>query len=88
MLIREPAALAEALPDGALVFGTAVRAYPGVLGEGRFRVGERELEVGRAAEVARLGERRITCGQQVSPLQLVPRYYRLTEPEEKLGTTP
>jgi tRNA threonylcarbamoyladenosine biosynthesis protein TsaB len=84
VLIKEPGVLAELIPHGAIVFGSGVRAYREVFQAGRFRVGGRELEIGRAEAVARLGMRRIRAGQEADPMKLVPQYYRLTEAEEKL----
>jgi len=77
-------ALAGRLPQGTLVFGSGVRAYPDAFGTERFRVGRAELAVGRAEATARLGAEYIRRGRDVDPMQLVPRYYRLTAPEEKL----
>ncbi len=84
VLILSPQELADRIPEGGLVFGTGVRAYAEVFAGGRFRVGEPSLEVGRAEEAARLGLMHIEAGQDVDPVQLVPRYYRVTEAEEKL----
>ena len=84
VLICEPPELAEAVPEGALVFGSGVRAYADVFAPPRFRVGDESLMVGRAEVTARLGLRRIRAGLQVDPMKLMPRYYRPTEPEEKL----
>ncbi len=88
VLLEEPQALAERLPEGTLVFGTGVRAYENVFADGRFPVGEAELERGRAVAVAALGLRLIRAGQDVDPMALSPRYYRLTGPEEKLAAAP
>jgi tRNA threonylcarbamoyladenosine biosynthesis protein TsaB len=85
VLLLAASELAERLPAGALVFGTGARAYPAVLGGERFRVGGRELELGRAEEVARLGLRRLAAGHGDDPMQLVPLYHRQTAPEEKLA---
>jgi len=84
VLILSPHGLADRIPEGALVFGTGVRAYPDVFAGNRFRIGARALEVGRAEEVARLGALRISAGRNVDPLQLVPHYHRITEAEEKI----
>ncbi|MHC4592729.1 MAG: tRNA (adenosine(37)-N6)-threonylcarbamoyltransferase complex dimerization subunit type 1 TsaB [Planctomycetota bacterium] len=84
VLIREPAALAEMIPVGALILGTGVRAYPEVFETGGFHIGDRSLEVGHAEAAARLGLREVQAGRDVDPMALVPRYYRLTEAEEKL----
>lgn len=84
VLIEAPDELAARIPDGALVFGSGVRAYPEVFSVGRVRVGDEGLAVGRAEAVARLGLRRIRAGEEADPMRLVPHYYRVTEPEEKL----
>lgn len=84
VLLEEPEELARRIRPGATVFGTGVRAYPNVFAEPRYAVGARELEVGRAEKVALLGLRRLRDGQDVDPMALMPRYYRLTAPEEKL----
>ncbi len=85
VLCVRPGELAERLPEGTLVFGDGVRAHPEVFSENRLRTGPEHLAAGRAEAVARLGAERIRRGLDVDPVQLVPRYYRLTAPEEKLG---
>ncbi|MHC4789625.1 MAG: hypothetical protein ACYS8K_10560, partial [Planctomycetota bacterium] len=67
------------------VFGSGVDAYPGAFRGGRFAVGEPDLWTGRAEAVARLGLERLEAELDVDPMELMPRYYRLTEAEEKLG---
>ena len=84
MLLLPPGELADAVPAGTLVFGSGVAAYPEMLCPPRFLVGDEGLAVGRAAAVARLGVRRLRDGLGVDPMELVPRYHRPTEPEEKL----
>jgi tRNA threonylcarbamoyladenosine biosynthesis protein TsaB len=84
VLLTEPRELAERLTAGTLVFGTGVRAYPEVLSEGKFTVGEPELEAARAEAAAQLGLELLGECKDVDPMALVPQYYRLTEPEEKL----
>ncbi len=87
VLCVAPRALADAIPAGAVVFGSGVRAYPEVfLEEGRFRAGGPGLDVARAETVARLGMERLRAGRDVDPMQLVPRYHRPTAPEEKLAS--
>lgn len=87
VLCLEPEALADAIPPGALVFGSGILAYPEVFQAGaRFRMGKPELAVGRAKVVARLGAERFHAGTDVDPMELVPRYHRPTAPEEKLAT--
>ena len=87
VLLKGPRELADLLPAGALVFGTGVRAYPDVFTAERFRLGLEELADGRAEVVARLGLALLHAGRAVDPARLVPCYYRLTEPEEKLATS-
>ena len=87
VMLKEPAELAAAVPDGALVFGTGVRAYPKAFATGRLVQGDRALERGRAEAVARLGLERIRAGLAVDPLELLPQYYRVTEAEERLDTS-
>ena len=77
--------LAARLPEGAVVFGTGVEAYPGLFAATRFAVGPAAYETGRAEAVARLGRERILAGEAVDPTDLVPPYYRLTEAEERLA---
>jgi len=76
------------IPAGALVFGSGVKAYPEVFEAARgarLRVGEDELAEGRAEHVARLGLARLREGKAAPPMQLLARYYRRTEAEEKLS---
>ena len=84
VLLLPPGDLAARLPEGAVVFGTGVEAYPGLFAATRFAVGPAAYETGRAEAVARLGRERILAGEAVDPTDLVPRYYRLTEAEERL----
>ena len=77
-----PAQVAAHVPDGALVFGSGVQKFPSVFPTGRFRVGEAALQEGRAHHVARLGARLIREGNDISPFELVPCYYRPTAAEE------
>ncbi|MGD2174972.1 MAG: tRNA (adenosine(37)-N6)-threonylcarbamoyltransferase complex dimerization subunit type 1 TsaB [Candidatus Brocadiaceae bacterium] len=85
VLCVRPQALREMLPEGAFVFGSGVGAWREVFADGRFRVGEERLQVGRAEQVARLGAEGVRAGRDVDPVQLMPRYYRVTSPEEKLA---
>ncbi|MHC4788685.1 MAG: tRNA (adenosine(37)-N6)-threonylcarbamoyltransferase complex dimerization subunit type 1 TsaB, partial [Planctomycetota bacterium] len=55
VVLKGPAELAALIPEGALVFGSGVDAYPGAFRGGRFAVGEPDLWTGRAEAVARLG---------------------------------
>ncbi len=84
VLLLPPQELAARIPEGAVVFGTGLGACPQVLGDERFRRGEPGWQVGRAEAVCRLGIERVRRGQDVDPMVLMPRYYRLTEAEEKL----
>jgi len=88
VLLKEPAALAELLPEGTLVFGSGVQAYEEVFAGGRFRLGGAELAIGRAEAVVQLGLRWLSAGGEVDPMELSPRYYRLTAPEEKAASSP
>jgi len=83
VMLLPPEELARRLPEGTLVFGTGVHKYPDVFGSDRFRQGPLELANGRAEEVARLGARLIAEHGGMSPMQLLPKYYRLTEVQEK-----
>ena len=85
VLMVAPEELVERLPEGALVFGPGVRAHADQLPPGRFVMGSRELEVGSAEAVARLGMEKLRAGEGGDPMALMPLYYRLTEAEEKLG---
>lgn len=84
VLILEPQDLASALPDGALLFGAGVAAYPDVFACGRFELGDPALGMGRAEQAARLGLRLLAEGQRDDPMSLVARYYRPTQAEEKV----
>jgi len=84
VLLEEPNELAARIPDGAVVFGSGMRAYPAAFPASRFHAGDEGLEVGRAEAVARLGLALIRTGKTVDPMRFVPLYYRLTEAEEKL----
>jgi len=88
VLLRRPQELAAELPEGTLLFGSGVRAYPELFAPPRFRIGDEALAVGRADAVARLGLRMLRQGGDVEPAALLPRYYRATEVEEKLGAAP
>jgi tRNA threonylcarbamoyladenosine biosynthesis protein TsaB len=80
-----PDELAASVPDGALVFGDALHAYPEAFAGDRVRKGPADLRTGRAEVVVRLGLRRFEAGGAVDPMCLVPKYHRLTQPEEKLA---
>lgn len=85
VLLKPPHELADMLPEGAVVFGTGVAAYPEAFRRDRFHVESPGLEVGHAETVARLGLERLRAGAGCDPMQLVPRYYRLTQAEEVFG---
>ncbi|MFO8006158.1 MAG: tRNA (adenosine(37)-N6)-threonylcarbamoyltransferase complex dimerization subunit type 1 TsaB [Candidatus Brocadiia bacterium] len=86
VLCLPAAELAAQMPDGALVFGSGITANPEAFGATRLRIGPDELATARAEEVVRLGLARLRAGRHVEPMQLMPRYHRLTSPEEKLQT--
>jgi tRNA threonylcarbamoyladenosine biosynthesis protein TsaB len=85
VLLLAPAELAGRLPDGAAVFGSGVDAYPARFPSSRFTVGPTAYGTGRAESVARLGRERILAGEADDPAALLPKYYRLTEAEERFG---
>jgi tRNA threonylcarbamoyladenosine biosynthesis protein TsaB len=87
VLLLPAAELAERISDGAAVFGTGARAYPEALGAERFRHAVPGWEAGRAEAVCRLGIERVRAGAGPDPMELMPRYYRLTEVEERLERT-
>lgn len=85
VMIDEPEALAARIPEGALVYGTGVTAWPDVFSPPRFRVGSEELARINALQVLTLGLRRAASGDLGDPMALVPRYYRRTAAEERHG---
>jgi tRNA threonylcarbamoyladenosine biosynthesis protein TsaB len=85
VLLLGPEELARKAPAGAVVLGSGVRAYPEAFASGRFEVADRCADVGRAEAVACLGLRLVAEGRHTEPMELLPRYYRLTEAEEKTG---
>ena len=91
VMAGEPQDVLARIPPGAFVFGSGVKAYPDVFdargpdGKRILRVGPEKLDEGRAEEVARLGLLRIRAGGAVPAMQLLARYYRQTEAEEKAG---
>jgi tRNA threonylcarbamoyladenosine biosynthesis protein TsaB len=84
VLVETPGALAARLPEGTLVFGTGERAYPDVFAARGLPAGEEAMSQGRAEVLARLGLARLREGSASDPMELVPKYYRLTACEEKL----
>jgi tRNA A37 threonylcarbamoyladenosine modification protein TsaB len=89
VLRGEPKDVAARIPAGALVFGSGVEAYAEVFrgsaeAPSAFRAAAPELDVGKAEHVARLGLRMLRERGPVPPMELVARYYRRTEAEEKL----
>lgn len=88
VMVGEPLQIAERIPAGTLIFGSGLRAYPEVFGADRFRCGSESLERGLAEQVARLGALRVLRGGAVEPALLTPKYYRITEAEEKIARRP
>lgn len=85
VVLGRPEEVADQIPRGALIFGSGVEEYPDVFNEQDFSIGQQELEQGHAREVARLALPMLKSGQDVSPLELQPKYYRPTAAEEKFG---
>ena len=79
-----PDDIVEDVPDDTMVFGDGVPEYEDIFADPRFRVGGKELWGAHAEWTARLGLRRLRAGESADPMELLPRYYRLTAPEEKL----
>jgi len=91
VMAGEPERVLERLPRGTLIFGSGVEAYPEVFVRGQVAAEELSLKVGAAAlaqgsakHVAVLGLRILREGGAVPPMELMPKYYRRTEAEEKL----
>jgi tRNA threonylcarbamoyladenosine biosynthesis protein TsaB len=83
MLLASPEKLASEIPEGALVFGSGVEAYPEVFKGGKFKNAGEEAARPKAHHVAFLGQRLLQRGGGVSPFELSARYYRPTAVEEK-----
>lgn len=84
VLVETAHEAAHMIPQGAVVFGSGVQSYPEAFTPDRFRIGPPELDLPRAEAVCRLGQRKFQTEGPADPMKLVPRYYRLTAPEEKL----
>jgi len=85
VILGRPEEVAEQIPEGALIFGSGVRAYPDLFDHKGFSVGREDLEQGHAREVARLALPLLESEEDIAPLELHPRYYRPTAAEEKFG---
>jgi tRNA threonylcarbamoyladenosine biosynthesis protein TsaB len=85
LLVGRPEQVAERVPEGTFVFGDGVRAYADVFTGERYEIGPEELMIGQARHVARLAVEAFRAGRRDDPLELVPRYHRRTEAEEKLA---
>jgi tRNA threonylcarbamoyladenosine biosynthesis protein TsaB len=82
----EPDAVAARIPEGALVYGSGVAAWPDVFRAPRFCVGDEEAALSiHAGQVLTLGLRRAEAEDLDDPMTLVPRYYRRTAAEEQYG---
>lgn len=81
------------IPRETLIFGSGVEAYPEVFVRSEracelcLRIGPLELAEGKARHVAALGLRILRQSGPVPPMELTARYYRRTQPEEKLTET-
>ncbi len=82
VLLLEPHELARMLPGDTVVFGSGVVEYPDCFAS--FTVAPPECGVARAEAVCRLGTRELAEGGAVDPMELMPRYHRLTAPEERM----
>ncbi len=87
VIIDSPKRLAERLPPGATVSGTGAEAYSELFERSGFCLAECKVEEirNRAGAVAMLGLRHAEEGNTITPMKLLPKYYRLTEVEERLG---
>ena len=90
VLADEPERVAARIPPGALIFGSGVEAYPEVFlrEELLLRQGPMALAEGEPENAARLGLRRLSEGKAVPPMELLVKYYRRTEAEEKVLSSP
>ena len=86
VLADGPERVAARIPPGALIFGSGVGAYPEVFlrEELLLRQGPLALAEGEPENVARLGLRKLRQGKAVTPIELLAKYYRRTEAEEKV----
>lgn len=85
LIVGPPREVSAAVPAGTFVFGDGVRVYPAAFGPERFVRGDEALMVGRARHTGRLAYERYQAGGRDDPLAVVPRYFRVTEAEEKLS---
>ena len=79
-----PDEVVQNVPEGTLVFGDGAEKFDDIFNADRFRRGGAELDNPTALWTARLGLRRVRAGDSADPMELVPRYYRPTAPEEQL----
>lgn len=91
VLAGRPEQVAARIPGGAVVFGSGLDAYRDLFlredcssDEPPLRAGPAALAEGKARHVARLGLRSLCEGGGVSPMELMAKYHRRTEAEEKL----
>ena len=86
VMAGEPREVAERIPPGSLIFGSGVDAYADVFlsQQGRLRAGPCWLAEGKGEHAARLGLKALREGRAVPPMQLLAKYYRRTQAEEKL----
>ncbi|MEF8788091.1 MAG: tRNA (adenosine(37)-N6)-threonylcarbamoyltransferase complex dimerization subunit type 1 TsaB [Planctomycetota bacterium] len=84
VLAGPPEEVVQDVPEGALVFGDGAEKFDDVFTSERFRIGDISLDNPTALWTARLGLRRVRAGGAVDPMDLMPRYHRLTAPEENL----
>ncbi len=84
VLAGPPEEVVEEVPEDALVFGDGAAKFDDVFSPSRFRIGDAGLDDPTALWTSRLGLRRVRAGGAVDPMELQPRYYRPTAPEENL----
>ncbi|MFW6457556.1 MAG: tRNA (adenosine(37)-N6)-threonylcarbamoyltransferase complex dimerization subunit type 1 TsaB [Planctomycetota bacterium] len=89
VMLDSPSAVADRLPVETLVFGDGTDAYPDVFApppDGSFKIGDNTLAQPNAVTVARLGNRHMSQGNDVSPMELNPKYYRQTAAEDNIDS--
>jgi tRNA threonylcarbamoyladenosine biosynthesis protein TsaB len=87
VMLDLPENMTNRLPDGTLVFGSGVEAYPEVFESSpgkHLQRGGPDLGEGRGECVAQLGARYLQEGQETQPMELKPHYYRRTAAEDNL----
>ncbi|MFP4027667.1 MAG: tRNA (adenosine(37)-N6)-threonylcarbamoyltransferase complex dimerization subunit type 1 TsaB [Candidatus Brocadiia bacterium] len=84
VLLDEARQLAKKIPEGTLVFGSGVEAYPQVFAVPRFIPGPPEYAEGRGECAAVLAQEMAEKGLDIEPMELNPRYYRPTQVEESV----